>query len=221
MPTHPVVAVSPGGSGAQPSRRSAQQGAALLLSLMLVLAMGVAVAALVPLATTERLLARVAREAAVCRYAAEAIAWYAVAELQAAGDWNTVLNGSRPPSFSDVTRVPTLAGGLRVDLDGFGAAFPATEPGAWGANRPRWRLLAWGPARNLARGVIVPEVYVAVWVADDERDGDGDPERDTNGRVHVRGEAFGPVRGRRSTLLTVERQAPAPAALRLVDWQVP
>jgi hypothetical protein len=122
-------------------------------------------------------------------------------------------------AFRDVTRRPTLGGSRSIDLVARGATLAGSEPGNWGPDAPSWTLLAWGPARALAPDAVNSPVYVAVWAADDERDGDGDPRRDANGRIMLRGEAFGPVRGSRGVLAIVARGAPAPAALRLVDWR--
>ena len=200
--------------------RTSQCGAALLLALLLIAFLGAATAALAPLAAVERAMSAAAREAAECRYAAQAIVVYAITELQVRDSWDSALDGTHPSAVVDTTRVPTLAGPRQLDLEGLGASIPPPTPGAWGADRPVWTLFAWGPARALARGMLDSSVYVAVWAADDEGDGDGNPFRDSNGRVMLRGEAFGPLRGRRSVLAVVGRAAPAPASLRLLDWRL-
>jgi hypothetical protein len=188
------------------------------VALLLVAVLALGAATLAPVAATERLLTAVAVETAECRYAAEAVAGYAIATLQTLDDWTGVLAGVARPELADTTRTPAVAGSRRLDLDAIGALLPPVGPGQWGADEPQWVLYAWGPARALAPGATETGIYVAVWAADDEGDGDRDPSRDANGRLELRAEAFGPVRGRRSVRVSVVREAPAPAALRVVGW---
>jgi hypothetical protein len=185
----------------------------------LALGLAAAAASLVSLATTERLLAAVGREAVESRYGAEAIAGYALGELRLRASWTTALDGSAPAALTDTTRTPVVGGARRLDLEALGRAFGPVEPGAWGADQPAWRLFAWGPASRLAPGLLASPVYVAAWVADDERDGDRNPGVDSNGRLLLRAEAFGPVRGRRGLVIVIVRAAAAPAALKLLDWR--
>lgn len=201
-----------------PVRR--QQGMALLLAVVLLLVFGTVVAMLLPLAVTERGLSVAAREAAECRAAAAAAVAHATADLQATPDWTGVLAGAASGGLATGPRRLVL-GDRRLDLDARASTFPLVDPGNWGANTPRWVLYAWGPAANLAPGVLASPVFVAVWVADDERDGDGDPERDSNGTVRLRGEAFGPVHGNRAVIATIVRERPSPGPLRVVDVTIP
>ena len=211
---------------AQPGRRlpqrgtALQRGAALVLALICLAALGAGVGVLVPLAVTERVLSTAAREAAECRYAAEAAVVRAMTELRLRPSWDDALSGAEPSAVADTTRRPTVGGSRIIDLEATGSALPDWEPGAWGADEPAWQLFAWGPAPAFADGVTAP-VYVAVWAADDERDGDGDPQRDTNGTVHLRADAFGAVRGRRAVAISISRRQPAPAPLRILDWRRP
>jgi hypothetical protein len=201
-------------------RAANQRGTALVLAMLLVAMLTAVTAALVPLATTERTLVAAAVESTDYRYAAESAMAYAIANLQERADWSSALDGSAIAPFSDTTRTPNVGGRL-LNLDSIGATLPTVEPGSWGADRPRWTLFAWGPARGLSPGSVSSLAYLAVWVADDERDGDGNARRDANGRLTVRADAFGPVRGRRSVVVAVARQLPAPAALRILDWRLP
>ncbi len=197
-----------------------QAGAALLLAIVLLLVFGSVVATLLPLAVTERHLATAAREAAECRTAASAALAFAIAELQATADWDAVLSRAVSGGLT-VGPLRIRRGELVVDLDARASSFPPVEPGTWGANTPRWVPYTWGPATSLAPGVLTSPVFVVAYVADDEWDGDGDPERDSNGRVRVRGEAFGPVHGNRAVVATIVRERPSPAPLRITDLTIP
>ncbi len=76
----------------------------------------------------------------------------------------------------------------------------------WDANKPRWRLYAFGALEDLFPGIVVNDTnYVAVWVSDDPSDNDGDPLRDTNGLVTLRAQAFGRFNTQRVVEATVTR----------------
>jgi hypothetical protein len=95
----------------------------------------------------------------------------------------------------------------------------------WGANNPRWRLFARGPLSALLPGSGIGAPYhVAVWVADDPAENDGNPSRDgtnqTNpgsGMIQLRAEAFGPVGAHRSVEATIARSG---GGARLVSWRL-
>jgi hypothetical protein len=198
---------------------ASQSGSAVLLALIVVVALGAGTAALLPLAWSETLLCAAMREAGDCRFAAEAIVMLAITELQVRDSWDAVLSGRMHAGFAGGGRTVTIGGSRRLDLDAIGAGLAGSEPGRWGPDEPRWQLFAWGRAGDLAPGVLNSGVYVAVWAADDERDGDGDAARDANGRVMLRGEAFGAARGRCGVLAIVGREVAAPTPLRLIDWR--
>lgn len=202
-------------------RPGSEKGAILVVVLLALSAVGATLASLLSLATTERLLGSVEREAVEYRYAAEAIAGFAVGDLSRRDDWSTALSAGVPSSFADSTRAPVLSGGRRLDLIARAAAFGPVEPGAWGADEPQWVLYAWGWAGSLSPALRGSRIYVTAWLADDERDGDRNASRDSNGRIWVRGEAFGPVRGQRTVIIHALRLAPAPAALQILDWRFP
>lgn len=61
---------------------------------------------------------------------------------------------------------------------------------------------------------------LAVWVADDAADADGDPQRDSNDAVVAHAAAFGPGRAHRALQATLVRVAPAepPAGAPVRDY---
>ena len=65
-------------------------------------------------------------------------------------------------------------------------------PDVFGADSPEWRLFAHAPLGALlpGDGFDLP-LYLVVWVADDEWDGDGNPAVDSNERILVCAHAFG------------------------------
>jgi hypothetical protein len=94
----------------------------------------------------------------------------------------------------------------------------------WGVDNPRWQLYAYGRLRDLVPGgTIVSDDYVAVLVADDQGENDGDPladgaEPDNPGRgvMVLRAEAFGP-RGRRHGVEATVAQTPG--GVRIRSWR--
>jgi hypothetical protein len=74
----------------------------------------------------------------------------------------------------------------------------------WGADNPYWRLFLYGPLPTFAPYRFAGPVYVLVWVADDGREVDGNPEQDGmaetpgHGVLRVRADAFGRSGARRA-----------------------
>jgi hypothetical protein len=127
--------------------------------------------------------------------AADAGVEMAIASLSGA-DWSLILAGSEPPC--------TTPDGAPVSITGF---YPIDR---WGPNSPVWRLYACLPGSDAARAATV-----AIWLADDPSEADGDPFLDTNRRVTLRSEAFGPAGAHVGVEATVERGA----ELRILSWR--
>lgn len=185
-----------------------------------------------------------AREAA--RYAAEAALERVLADLALAGDWNALLDGSVRSSFTDgqAGGMRTLADGATIDLGqqvnlancqktaGCSAADinAVTADRPWGANNPRWTLLAYAPLNTLlADASQTFPWYGVVLVGDDPSETDGDPARDGDpgspgaGIIAVRAEAFGP-RGAFSAIdITLSRppddDGSRETGVRILSWR--
>ena len=122
-----------------------------------------------------------------CRY------WLAARDLAQEPDWDAVLSGSKPSSFTDGAAggAHALPGGGSIDLTvatnmlncGKSSNCTAAQLTAnsherpWGANNPRWQLYAYGPIELMAPLLRPAPGYLAVWVADDGREQDGGPGR--------------------------------------------
>lgn len=133
-------------------------------------------------------------------------------------DWNAVLSGAELASFSDGAPggIRALPGGGAINLTAetnvlnCGQATTCTpaqmdavsDDRPWGGNNPRWRLYAFGAFENLAQVARPVPCYLAVWVADDSREQDGDPstdgEAEGRGVVRVRAVAFGSLGSRQA-----------------------
>lgn len=186
-----------------------ERGVALIIALMatlLVTALGVA---LILVTSTETQIAANFRDAQEALYAADAGVERAVQDLLLVPRWNDVLTGSVTSGFVDTTLTPTLPGGATtINLTAATNALQAETDTAnlWGANNPRWRLYAWGPVTGLLpTGTIDSWMYIAVWVADDPSETDGNPLADTNGVLTLHAEAYGPGHTRKVIEVTVAR----------------
>jgi len=179
------------------------------------LLMGLGVS-LVLMGTAETTLARRDRDARSLARAAHAIVTLAVADLRAMPSWAGVL---QPGSLPELSAVPgrlapdsmasVLPWGGVMDLRVATSRVQAgTDADGVPGDPSTWRLYG---VSSLA--ALVPEgaggspCFLAVWVADDPVDGDGDPSTDKNGVILVRGVAFGPGEGEATVSLTVSREA--------------
>jgi hypothetical protein len=205
----------------------------VLLSMVLLSALGMA---LLLVMGTETLVAAHHRDAVEALYAADAGLERALPEILVAGDWNELLasadgiQSANRSRFSDAMLAFSIVGAPLVDLaretsalncpqviprpaacsDGQMNAITAQRP--WGPNNPRWRLYAWGPLSGLTRPASDSSFIVAVWVADDPAEIDGNPARDGAGEaspgagvIQVRASSFGPGGVRSSVAAALSR----------------
>ena len=171
----------------------------VLMASMLLIALATG---LVAVTTIETLLSANYRSAAEGLFAAEAGAEIVMADLISAADWTSLLAGGSTASCPAV----------------LSASQPArVEPSAvWGPDDPEWRLRVCARLDDLlAAERVESEFAVAVWLADDPADRDGQPLIDSNGVLVVRSEAFGPG-VHRGVETVVERSA---AGIRVVSWR--
>ena len=214
-------------------RLRSERGAAMVLTLIAMLLMAALGAVLMLTTSSEMLIAAAFRHGEAARYAAEAAAERVLADLSPAGNWDPLLEGSAQSTFVDGppggTR--TLSDGSRIDLDqqlnlancqkttpcSVAEMNAATVERPWGANNPRWKLLAYAPLNALLPGATLNSPYYAiVLVGDDPAETDNDPTVDGadpgnpgTGIIVIRAEAFGPRGAFRAIELTLSRPAEA------------
>jgi hypothetical protein len=154
-------------------------------------------------------------------YAADAAIELAARDLSQVADWDAVLTGSTRGSFTDGAPegVRGIPGGGVIDLTAntnelnCGKPTNCTEAQMnansrqrpWGLNNPRWQLYVFGPMEQLPQFSRPAPCYLAVWIADDGREEDGDPLSDApedeepgHGIVRVHAEVFGAAGSRRA-----------------------
>ncbi len=195
-----------------------EQGAALVLSLLVIVCLSGLGLGLVAATSAERQIAGNARGSAATMIAADAAIEGVLTEIAAVPDWSTLLAGATS-QFHDVTHRPLSPARVVLDLDQVTTDIQADASSTYvlGANTPAWRLFAWGTLAQMA-GLAAGDsgVYVAVWVADDPADADGSATTDANATIMLHSEAFGFGATRRSTEVVIAR---APIGVRVLSWR--
>jgi hypothetical protein len=203
------------------ARRRSDEGAALLLALIVTLLCLAIGAGVVAVAAIEVAHGGASRAAIVADAAADAAAERALHDLGRLASWNAALAGAVQSSWSGGPTLVTVPGHGTIDLAGITVQLQAASDAfvRRGADNPRWQLFAWGwlgaatgdgPARGLP--------FSAVWVFDDPGEADTDPEADSNGRVGLYAMAFGPLGVERAVELTVA-QITDPVGARVIAWR--
>jgi hypothetical protein len=213
----------------QVRRAQNERGSALIIALlatMLLTALGLT---LVMMSNTETAISANYRNSQETLYAADAAVERVVQDLLLIPRWNDVLAGdaSVSPSCTGVTSFLPKSSTPSAFVDGSTTvSLPNSSQqinllsatcnmqkatntlDLWGPDDPVWRLFAWGPIDNILPGEeIDSSAYVAVWIADDPADADGNPSMDTNGTLTLHAEAYGPGGARKVIEVTVARTA--------------
>lgn len=199
----------------------ADTGVALLAVLLVgVLIVGIG-AAIALVADTDTAIASAHRDTVVGRHTAEATVAFLVHELAQMPDWTPVLRGVSTSALRGGLVPPAAAGGRPVDLTSLTMTLQAATYGGdgWGANTPRWGVLAWGvPGRDLPFAGLSTQVLVVAWVADDSSETDGDPATDTNDTLLVWVRAIGPSLAQVDVRVVIHRVEPG--IVIPVSWRV-
>ena len=178
-----------------------------LFATVLLMGLGLSVALI---GTTESTLAAQDRAARALRQASLAAAHLAIADLRLRPSWSAVLTAGSiaPLSAAPGTTVPASLtpsspwDGSVLDLVQMTADVQAAAD-TGGGDPQAWRLFASGRLDALVPDARAGPWYIAVWVADDLADHDGDPSIDSNGIISLRAVAFGPRQARVTTVVSV------------------
>jgi hypothetical protein len=196
------------------ARLTDQSGVALIIALMAMMLLTALGAAVVMVSNTETHIAGNYRNSQEALYAADAAVERVVQDLLLIPRWNDILGGTAQSGFVDggMTASKELpAGGTMTLCCGTNTATAQLQAetdtlNQWGANNPQWKLFAWGPLSDmLPNDQIDSPMYVAVWVADDPAETDGNPATDGNGTLTLHAEAVGPSGTRKVIEVTVAR----------------
>jgi hypothetical protein len=192
------------------NRLAGEEGTALIIALMAVMLLTALGAAVIMVTNTETRISANYKNSTEALYAADAAVERVVQDLLMVPRWNDILTGTSQSAFVDggMGDVKTLPGGGTMTLNAATAQLQADSDASaqWGANNPQWRLFAWGPISDMVpNSTIDSPMYVAVWIADDPAEADGDPTADTNGTLTLHAEALGPMGTRKVIEVTVAR----------------
>ena len=204
------------------SALKSSDGSALLLALMAVGLLSALGAGLVLLGSTEGAIATNFRTSGEALYAAEAAAERALQDLLVLTNWTEALSGVVPSSFVDSTLTPTLASNQPLDLTTLTVQLQqqSDASSSWGPDNPRWRLDRYGPLSGITgSGAVQSSAYLAVWIADDPAETDGDPFADSNGRITLRARADGLFGSMRVAEVTLARTGPGRPGARVLSWR--
>lgn len=225
-----------------------QRGIALIMVLLITAFLSALGIGLMLAVFMDRLATGNMSESIAMLYAADAGIELAARDLAQVEDWNLALAGTERGNFVDgaPTGVRALPGGGVVDLTaqtnmlncGKATTCTAAQMNAssrerpWGMNNARWKLFAYGLMNQVTQFVRPAPCYLAVWIADDRREQDGDPLRDEpdghvagHGIVRVHAEAYGAGGSRRAIEAELARICPAGdgqaclPGIRVQSWQ--
>jgi hypothetical protein len=196
------------------TRLGNERGIALVVALMAMLLLTALAAAVVMVSSTEVKIAGNYNNAQETLYAADAAVERVLQDLLLIPRWNDILSGAVTSTLIDGSSSTPKAvpGGGTITLccgassvTGQLQAVTATQ-NQWGANNPQWKLFAHAPLADLLPDVTIDSTsYVAVWIADDPAEVDGDPTADVNGTLTLHAEAFGPTGTHKVIEVTVAR----------------
>ena len=223
-----------------------ERGIALIMVILVTAFLSALGAGLILAVFMDRLASGNMRGSIAMLYAADAAIELAARDLSLVDDWDPVLAGAVRSSFTDGAAggVRAIPGGGTVDLTAATNMLncakvtnctPAqmdatTRERPWGTNNARWRLYAFGPMEQIAPLAQPAACYLAVWIADDAREIDGDPAADAqdeepgHGIVRVHAEAYGHAGSRRAIEAELARTCRAAAVgaclagIRVQSW---
>ena len=210
--------------------RPSDRGGALIATLMVMSLLCTLAAALALVVSTESVTAANYAAAQQSLYAADAGIERAVGELRLLATWRNVPASTAGSSgLNDGLTLARAPDGASVDLVQLTARRQAESDALYpnAPDRPVWRLFGHAPMDRMIGSAASALPYVAVWVADDPDDLDGDPTIDTNDVVMVHAAAFGLRGGHREAEVTLRREEAMAAGLpgvmrsdvRLIAWR--
>lgn len=208
-------------------RLKREEGTALIVALMATMLLTALGMTLVLTSNTETMISGNYRNSQEALYAADAAVERVVQDLLLIPRWNDILTGNSTISpactgvstfmpvsstvsgFTDSTTTPSVPdSNLSINLLSATCNLQKETDtlNLWDVNNPVWRLFAYGKMRDmLPNNTIDSQMYMAVWVADDPADNDGNPSVDANGTLTLHAESYGPSGTRKVIEVTVAR----------------
>ncbi len=203
------------------SLSATDEGAALLLVMVVVLVLAGMAFAAVLLADLEGVASSNEAHALEVTYAADAAVERVIDDLGAVANWTDALSGAVSSALRDPDSRPTAPWGTGLDIGAMTAEVQREADAGAGPDQTRWRVFLAGPLAAMvpvAPAAVSP--YVVVWVGDDEADGDGNALVDTDRILRIRARALGP-RGMRADREAVVEHMPDTGIVRVRTRWVP
>lgn len=187
-----------------------ERGVALVVALLSMLLLSALGLGLMMTTTAESMISTNFRDSGEALYAADAGIERVMQDLLTIPDWNSLLaEDNARTSFTDGADA-----GDRILPDGSSFNLVSatnmlncrktttctiaemnawTTERPWSENNPRWRLIGYSPMADIIEtGTVLSQMYVAVWIGDDQAENDDDPTKDANGVLLMRAQALGP-----------------------------
>ena len=193
-----------------------ERGATLIATLMVMVLLGTLAAAVALVVSTESATAANYAAAQQALYAADAGIERTIGDLRRLASWRAVpASASGSTDLNDGLSVARAPDGATLDFVQLTAKRQAESDALYpnGADRPVWRLFGHASMNQMIGAAANAPPYVAVWVADDPDDRDGDPATDTNDVIVVHAAAFGIRGGHREVEATLWREEAMDAGL--------
>jgi hypothetical protein len=186
---------------------------ALAISMMMLTLLTALAGALVLGTVTETAIAASYREGVETFYAAEAAVEFVIDELDAAGNWQEIVDDGSVSDFADGPPAGTRqVGSITIDL---AAAAGDIVTAARDSNYDVvYQLFAYGRLADLIPAVAARSpYYLVVCIGGLDTD-----ETEELSMMRVVGRAYGPTGSRRSVIVTVSRPSGSEEPLRVVSW---
>jgi len=186
-----------------------ERGVALVIVLMATMLLTALVLSLVMVTSGETMLTANYRHSQEVLYGADAAVERVVQDILTVSQWNQLItaSGNLQSSFTEGPTNVTLPDGTAIDVfkerDRLQAQTDAMN--LWGPDNPRWQVYAYGPLSAILPDGVDSPVYVAVFVADDPSETDGNPQLDANGVLTLHAEAWGSGGSRKVVEVTIAR----------------
>lgn len=186
-----------------------EDGVALVIVLLATMLLTALALSLVMITSGETMLTANYRHSQETLYAADAAVERVVQDILTVSQWNDLLAsaGNLQSSFADGSTTATLPDGTTIDVlkERNRLQAQTNAENVWGPDNPVWQVYAYGPLSSILPDGVDSPVYVAVFVADDPSESDGNPAADTNGVLTLHAEAWGANGSRKVVEVTIAR----------------
>jgi hypothetical protein len=186
-----------------------ESGIALIVVLLSTMLLTALVLSLVMVTSGETMLTANYRHSQEALYGADAAIERVVQDILTVSQWDQLISaaGNLQSSFTEGPTTISLPDGTTIDVNRERDRLQAQTDAMnlWGPDNPRWQVYAYGPLSAILPDGVDSRVYVAVFIADDPSESDGNPTVDANGVLTLHAEAWGAGGSRKVIEVTLAR----------------